>query len=86
MLIKYRGRDPKDRQPVDIPGADGVAPGDVVDVDEAVGVSLLAAGASHHDNGDVEPAAWACWVPAAKTEAKAAAKTDTADPAVTKED
>lgn len=81
MRIKYRGRDPKDRQPVDIPGADGVAPGDVVDVDEAVGVSLLAAGASHHDNGDVEPAAWACWVPA-----KAAAKTDPADPAVTKED
>jgi predicted RNA polymerase sigma factor len=47
MRIQYNGDNP-----VDIPGVDEVEPGDVVDVDDEVGESLLAAGTAYPDEGD----------------------------------
>lgn len=48
MLLKYLGT-----HPVDIPGHDYVAPGAVVDVADEVGASLLVAGASFADSGEL---------------------------------
>lgn len=48
MKIQYRGADA-----VDIPGHDDVQPGQVVEVTDAVGTSLLAAGTSYDPDGQV---------------------------------
>lgn len=48
MKIQFHGH-----TTVDIPGVDGVEPGDVVEVDDEVGASLLSAGTSFDDDGNV---------------------------------
>jgi len=63
---------------VDIPGVDDVQPGEVVEVADEVGASLLTAGASFADDGSITPAESPLWVvpqstKAAKAETPAAA-------------
>jgi hypothetical protein len=60
MKIQYCGSDA-----VDIPGHDDVQPGQVVEVADEVGASLLAAGSSFAADGTVSPPANPLWsVPA----------------------
>ncbi len=47
MRIQYNGE-----SAVDIPGVSEVEHGDVIDVDDEVGESLLVAGTAHPDEGD----------------------------------
>ena len=56
MKIQYNGT-----SAVDIPGHDGVEPGQVVDVDDEVGQSLLLAGHGHPDDGTVVAPAELLW-------------------------
>ena len=63
---------------VDVPGADDVQPGEIVELAESVAVSLLAAGSSVDADGVVTPAAHPLWSlpPKPKTETTAAAGKD----------
>ena len=56
MRIRYNGEDA-----VDIPGANYVEQGDVVEVSDEVGASLLLAGCSIDDDGNVTPAEDPLW-------------------------
>ena len=56
MKIQFNGT-----SAVDVPGADDVQPGDVVDLADEVAVSLLAAGSSIDTAGITTPAADPLW-------------------------
>ena len=76
MKIRFNGT-----SAVDVPGADDVQPGDVVDLADEVAVSLLGAGCSIDAEGVTTPAAdplWSLPAKAPKTEPKT-------DPAATAE-
>lgn len=71
MKIQYYGT-----SAVDIHGHDNVQPGDVIDVADEVGASLLAAGTAYPDEGAPVPAAAPLWRAPAK---KSATTTETAE-------
>lgn len=56
MKIQYNGTGA-----VDIPGHDEVLPGQIVEVDDAVGESLLTAGTSYPTKGKAVPPADPLW-------------------------
>ena len=63
MKIQFHGT-----SAVDIPGHDDVQPGQVVDVTDEVGSSLLAAGTAYPDDGAPVPARAPLWrIPAKKS-------------------
>lgn len=68
MKLQYHGM-----SPVDIAGHENVQPGDVVDVDKDLAASLLLAGCSIDDDGNVTPADPPLWA--------AVKKSTTTDPA-----
>ena len=71
MKIQFHGT-----SAVDVPGHDDVQPGDVIDVADEVGASLLAAGTAYPDEGAPVPAAAPLWrAPATKS----ATTTETAE-------
>lgn len=69
MKITYNGSDV-----VDIPGVDGVLPGSTVEVDDAVGASLLSAGSSFDVDGKVVAPKSPLWTSAAKPKTADAGK------------
>lgn len=71
MKIQYHGT-----SAVDVPGHDNVQPGDVIEVADEVGASLLAAGTAYPDEGAPVPAAAPLWRAPAK---KSATTTETAE-------
>ena len=62
MKVQYHGTDA-----VDVPGHDNVQPGDVIDVADEVGTSLLAAGTAYPDEGPPVPPRSPLWRPPART-------------------
>ena len=56
MKIQFHGT-----SAVDVPGHDNVQPGDVIDVPDEVGASLLAAGTSYPDEGAPVPPVAPLW-------------------------
>lgn len=66
MKIQFNGS-----SAVDVPGHDGVEPGQVIDVADEVGVSLLAAGTAYPDDGKPVAPDKPLWTPAGKKTAEA---------------
>lgn len=71
MKIQYHGT-----SAVDVPGHDNVQPGDVIEVADEVGASLLAAGTAYPDEGAPVPAAAPLWRTPAR---KSGTNTETAE-------